>query len=53
MREVDVPIERIYEKEVFVEKTRDVHVERIVPRYVERVVENPYYVDNIVEIEEG
>lgn len=53
IKEVEVPIERIFEKEIFVEKTRDIHVEKIVPKYVERIVENPYYVDNIVEIEEG
>lgn len=45
-------IERVYEREVFVEKTRDVHVEKRVPKIVEKVVENPYYVDNIVDIDE-
>lgn len=28
-------------------------MEKIVPKYVERIVENPYYVDNVVEIDEG
>lgn len=53
IKEVEVPYEWIYEKEIHIEKEREVHVEKIIPKYVERVVENPRYVDNIVEIDEG
>lgn len=53
IKEVEVPYERFYEKEIHIEKERDVPVEKRVPKYIEWVVENPRYVDNIVEIDEG
>lgn len=45
-------MERIYHKEVIQEKTHTIPVDKIKHVYTERLVENPQYVDEVIEIDE-
>ena len=47
-----MPIEKIYEKPIYIEKIREVPHERIVEKPVERIIENQIFRDEVLEIDE-
>jgi len=48
-----VPIERIVERPVYIERVVEIPVKRYVDKTVEHLIENIIYEDNVIEIDEA